>query len=162
MFNRLSQMKVCASSFLLVTIIMWQAGLGCAFCCLTKFESNGLEKVFASQGNDSSENARQEFDCCRKAKTKSTRSEQPVSPSGDKSSPPQLSQVTDVSACSLLPHNLASAKISSPYADNLSVKAELIPLPFTAVSQSLEAKFVPAILPLNRGGTFLRHCILLI
>src|SRR5262249_30627415 len=121
MFNRLSQMKACASSFLLVTIILWQAGLGCAFCCLTKSESKVLEKVFASQVNDSTENARQEFDCCRKAKTKATRSEQPVSPSGDQQSPLQLSQVTDVSACSLLPHNLASAKVTSPYADTLSV-----------------------------------------
>ena len=162
MFNRLSQMKAYASSFLLVTIILWQAGLGCAFCCLSKSASNGLEKICASQGNDSSENTQQEFDCCREAKTKATRSEQPVSQSGDKSSPLQLSQVTDVSACSLLPHNLASAKVTSPYADTLNVKAELIASLFSALSHSVESKFVPAVLPLNRGGTYLRHCILLI
>ena len=161
MFYRLSQMKAFASSFLLVTIILWQAGLGCAFCCLTHSKSSvfDIDNAVASQLNTASENSSQQDDCCHKAKTHSTRSENPVNSSSDNQ---QVAPQVPVSSCSLLPKNISSTKISSLYDDNLSVKAALITLPFAALPQFFETKFSPAILPLNRGGTYLRHCVLLI
>jgi hypothetical protein len=137
------RMKFCCLA--LVALSMWLGGFGCALCC-----ANGVTESCCLDERNSA-TACGEKSCCS-----------PVEGKGASRFEDAISQLPGVIGCSLLPDHTRSL------APLTRVGTEL-PDQIQAINSSLEIildlRVAPSIdppLPLNRGGTYLRCCVLLI
>jgi hypothetical protein len=170
---RWSQFHKQVSSFALIVLTLWLSGLGCSMCCIRDVATTHceIEQVAAirptpSVSQESCQKA--ELDCCKKsvskpAKELSSRStELRITEAKSARMLLQISQLSDVVGCSLLPKHIPSLPVAPQSYDNLDVEAEPVPSTFTAITHLNEPQFLPPILPHNRGGTYLRLCVFLI
>jgi hypothetical protein len=126
---------VCA----LVTLILWLNGLGCSLCCATGATAVSTLITGACVTSD----------CCKREQTNNT-------PTSKES----ISGTTAI-GCSLLPHQEAATlpRVSVDLPDNSGITATFA-VAFHNYTQPVFALNHPP--PLNRGGTYLRCCVLLI
>jgi hypothetical protein len=140
-----SQLRVKVSCLAMVALAMWLGGFGCAVCCatgLTEACCLGERNAVTNSGEPS---------CCRKAETKCASDfedaiSQPPSPIG----------------CSLLPDHTRSLAPLPRVSSDLPDGVQAINSSFALTAHIRIAPFIEPPLPLNRGGTYLRCCVLLI
>ena len=133
---------VCLS---IIGLTMWLGGFGCAFCCATSLvDSCCLNRRDISVGCT-------EKACCKQA-TKKNASE----------SREAISKSDGAIGCSLLPNQSRNLAPLPRVSDNLSYGVQALDSPLAFLSDSLVGPRPNPPSPLNRGGTYLRLCVLLI
>lgn len=139
-----SPMRMKFSCLAIVALTMWLGGFGCALCCATGVtESCCLDKRNATA--DCAVKS-----CCAQAESK-----------GASGSEDAISQLPGPIGCSLLPDQTRSlaplTRISTDLPDVQTVNSS-----FAIIGDLHIAPTIDPALPLNRGGTYLRCCVLLI
>lgn len=129
----------------IIALTMWLGGFGCALCCAT-----GLLDSCCLDAKDASI-ACTEKSCCRQAPRRNN------SESGE-----SVSRSDGVNGCSLLPDQSRSLAPLPRVTNDLSVGVQALDSPLAFLSHTLAAPIVDPSPPLNRGGTYLRLCVLLI
>ena len=129
----------------IVAVTMWLGGFGCAFCCVTSLvDSCCLNERDMSVG--CSEKA-----CCKQA-TKKNSSE----------SREAISKSDGAIGCSLLPNQSRNLAPLPRVSDDSSHGVQALDSPLAFLTNSLVGPRPDSPSPLNRGGTYLRLCVLLI
>ena len=145
-------------SFAVIAVILWLGGFGCSLCCATgATDSCCLEgrrstaRATAPAAGATSCDAGAACSCC-----KSRRAELRVA-------------LTDEAigreralGCSLLPNQVEAVTVHIRATDALAAQAELPAPLFISSGLARTASFLETPPPLNRGGTYLRCCVLLI
>lgn len=129
----------------IIALIMWLGGFGCAFCCATGLTDSCCLK----EGNafsDSTEKA-----CCRQA-TKKNASE----------SREAISRSEGAIGCSLLPDQSRSLAPLPRVSNDIFDSVQALDCPLAVLDYSRVEPIIDPPPPLNRGGTYLRLCVLLI
>lgn len=154
MFLSLASTYKRTGSLAIVALLLWLGGFGCSLCCaadaneiccLTKHHSS------AQAADATSCNASATCSCC-----KSAQAERQMALTGD------AFGREGAIGCTLLPNRLEGVTAQFRIADTLALQSELPPLFFTLNSAARPASLPDASPPLNRGGTYLRCCVLLI
>ena len=134
--------------FSCITIVMltaWLNGFGCALCCATKVtESCCVEKRTASTNRGAKS-------CCAQVQTRRA--------SGSEDA---ISQLPGAIGCVLLPDQTRSLAPLTRVSTDLH---ERLPVANSSFATIIDLRIAPSNdppSPLNRGGTYLRCCVLLI
>lgn len=140
-----SPMRVKFSCLAIVALTMWLGGFGCALCCATGVtESCCLDERNAATDCDVKS-------CCTQAEA-----------AGASGTEDAISQLPGVIGCSLLPDQTRSlaplTRVSTELPDGIQAIS-------SSFAINVDLHIAPSSdppLPLNRGGTYLRYCALLI
>lgn len=138
--------KVCCLA--IISLSFWLGGFGCAFCCATGLtEACCLDELGASAQRQTPP----ERNCCQRSKCKDSDPRETI-----------ISQMEEIKGCSLLPNKAVALGVVSQNIDD----SFLIPLPTQPLlvldGIPLHKAYLIPPSPLNRGGTYLRCCVLLI
>jgi len=145
-------------SLAIITVMLWLGGFGCSLCCATGAtdscclkDHQSSARATASGLGAASCDAGAACRCC-----KSQRAEGQTA-----------LVVTGIGregalGCSLLPNRIEAAITQMRIADALATPGELPTPLFTPYSPTHTTSLLEAPTPLNRGGTYLRCCVLLI
>jgi hypothetical protein len=133
------------SCVVIVALTMWLGGFGCALCCATGVtESCCLDERNAAADCDVKS-------CCTQVESKdASASEDAISP------------LPGVIGCSLLPDQTRSLAPLTRVSTNLPDGIQATNFSVAMIGNICIAPFIEPPLPLNRGGTYLRCCVLLI
>lgn len=139
-----SSMRMKFSCLAVIILAMWLGGFGCALCCATGVtESCCLdERNSAACGVKS---------CCAKAESK-----------GAPASEDAISPLPGVIGCSLLPDQTRSLAPLTRVSTDLPDGVQAIDSSIANIDHARIPPFIDPPSPLNRGGTYLRCCVLLI
>ena len=139
-----SPMRTKTTCLAVIALTMWLGGFGCAFCCATGLTESCCLKdrnAYADCG---------ESGCCKQAKSKST-----------SHSEESISRPVGVIGCTLLPNQSRSLAPIPRVTNDLPDDVSKIDLSFAFIGD-IDAPTLDPPSPLNRGGTYLRCCVLLI
>lgn len=157
-------LKLLASSYkqigslAVIAVILWLGGFGCSLCCATgATDSCCLEghqstaRATAPAAGATSCDAGTACSCCksRRAERRIDLTDEAIGRKG-------------ALGCSLLPNRLEGVTVHVRAADALSAQAELPTLLFIPGGLARTSSLLETPPPLNRGGTYLRCCVLLI
>jgi hypothetical protein len=140
-----------------ITVTLWLGGFGCSLCCATgATDSCCLDTVdslrqMASSGAIRSNTTSDDAGCCKPSATVGK-----SSPTG-----PVLKHKGTI-GCSLLPSKLEGITADPRLTDGLVFQGTLPESPYLLDTKTHTSHHVDASLPRNRGGPYLRFCVLLI
>jgi hypothetical protein len=140
-----STMLMKSACLSIIALTMWLCGFGCAFCCATGL----VDSCCINERNTSSDCTQKA--CCRQA-TKRNASE----------SREAFSRSEGAIGCSLLPDQARSLAPLPRVTNDLSSGVQALDSPLALLSDTLVGPTIDPPSPLNRGGTYLRLCVLLI
>ena len=143
-------------SIVVIAVTLWLSGFGCSFCCATGVTDsccpgNASTLTQASASDQTYCNSSSDDGCCCKPSV--AISESVVSD--------RIIQGKGAIGCSLLPSQLEGIASHLRLADELALHGGLPESPYIN-SQIRTNPPIDAPLPHNRGGTYLRCCVLLI
>ena len=142
--RRILKIRIRLSCFAMIAITLWLGGVGCALCCATGVtQSCRLDERNAT-------------DCCVESCCISTEYK-PATGSDD-----TISQWPVPIGCSLLPDQARSLALLTRVSDDSPDGAPAFHLPFVIIRARSYPPAIDSSLPLNRGDTYLRCCVLLI
>ena len=140
-----STMLMKSACLSIVALTMWLGGFGCAFCCATSLvDSCCLNERDISVGCG-------EKACCKRATKKN-----------DAESREAISEADGAIGCLLLPNQSRNLAPLPRVSNELSAGVQALDSPLAFLSHTLAAPILDPPPPLNRGGTYLRLCVLLI
>lgn len=145
-------------SLAVIAVTLWLGGFGCSLCCATGAtdscclkEHHASARATISATSAASCDAGAACSCCKFQKVGSQ------------------AALTDTTigregaiGCSLLPNRIEGVTAQVRIADTLTTQSELPAPLFVLYSPGRTASLREAPPPLNRGGTYLRCCVLLI
>ena len=140
-----SPMRIKFSCLAIVALTMWLGGFGCALCCAT-----GITKSCCLDERKAASDCG-EMSCCSQTES--------MDLSGSEDA---ISQLPGPIGCSLLPDQTRSLAPLTRVSTDLPDGVQAINSPFVIIDDSRIAPFIDPPLPLNRGATYLRCCVLLI
>jgi hypothetical protein len=145
-------------SLAIVSVILWLGGFGCSLCCATGATDscclNGHQspaRATAPAAGATSCDAGAACSCC-----KSGRAERRIALTGE------AIGREGALGCSLLPNQVEGVTVHVRATDALATVAELPAPLFNPCGNARTASLIEPPPPLNRGGTYLRCCVLLI
>ena len=141
--RRMPQIQTKSTCLAIVALLLWLGGFGCALCCAT-----GVSKSCPLDDGITSGCCKET--CCTSAET------EPL-PDSD-----AISQLPAPTGCSLLPDQSRSLALLTKVGDDLSDGVPSFSAPLAIINDRCLAPTVDPPLPLNRGDTYLRCCVLLI
>ena len=145
-------------SLAVIAVILWLGGFGCSLCCATGATDscclNGHQstaQATAPAAGAASCNAGTACSCCqsRRAERRVALTDEAIGREG-------------ALGCSLLPNQVEAVTVHVRAADALAAQAELPTPLFIPCGPARTASLLETPHPLNRGGTYLRCCVLLI
>src|SRR5215813_1423485 len=165
----MSQIQIRVCCLALIVMMLWLGGFGCATCCameqtMARGELAQSPAVESSQPVESSAtDFIQEPDCCKqKIATKSQAiAKQTTDAAKSEATTLEISALSSVAACSLLPKHAAGFVTTKSSPDNLDVQIAEGALSFVPSDESKRQPSFPVPLLHNRSGTYLRCCIFL-
>ena len=138
-------MRMKFSCLAIIALTMWLGGFGCALCCATGV----TESCCLADRNSASDCGVKS--CCSQDE-----------PAGASGSGEAISQLPGVLGCSLLPDQTRSLAPLTRVSTALPDGIQAINSPGAIIGDLRIAPSIDPPLPLNRGGTYLRCCVLLI
>ena len=139
-----TRMRFCCIA--IVALTMWLGGFGCALCCA----AGVTESCCLDEPNSNTDCGVKS--CCSQV--------EPADASA--SSEDAISQLPGAIGCSLLPDQSRSLAPLTQVATDWPDGIQAINSPFAIISAPRIAPSIDPPIPLNRGGTYLRCCVLLI
>lgn len=140
-----SPIRLKVTCLAMVALAMWLGGFGCALCCAT-----GLTEACCLDERNAPADCGVKS-CCAQAKSMD------ASPSEDTVSPR-----AGVIGCSLLPDQTRSLAPLTRVSIDLPDGVQALNNSIAIIGNRRIAPFIDSPSPLNRGGTYLRCCVLLI
>jgi len=165
---RVSQTSARFHCLALIALMLWLGGVGCATCCARERVKPHVTQATAGQsfaaGMAASADSSEEMDCCKqKAAKHRPATTKPATihaqPAGKVA---ELSEPLSVAACSLLPKHTSGFVTLKMSPDDVAADLAQRALPFICPDAVTKVSASPLALPLNRSGTYLRCCVLLI
>ena len=145
-------------SLTVIAVILWLGGFGCSLCCTTGATDscclNGHQstaRATAPAAGATSCDAGAACNCC-----KSRRVERRIALTDE-----AIGRGVAI-GCSLLPNQVEAITVHIRATDALAAQAELPASLFISSGPARTASLLEPLPPLNRGGTYLRCCVLLI
>lgn len=155
MFLSLALFHKRIGSVAIIAITLWLGGFGCSLCCVTgatdsccldehKLAASTIDVTSCDSGSD-------ECSCCKTSRddSKTALTDTAIQREG-------------TIGCSLLPSRIEGVTVQVRATDALLMQDGLAATPIFFYSPTRTVSLLESPQPLNRGGTYLRCCVLLI